>query len=140
MAITGNASDLANRPATSSSSGYARSWRPLLIAVVVAIVVAVAMATVLNRAKVVPGAARGEIEDTRAGVSLIFENSLGKAERLPAAVNRTIYLPIVPVDKNLEGLGKAERMPSAVNRMIYSSVTQFDHRYDNVEKLRGNLR
>ncbi len=69
----------------------------------------------------------------RAVLSQIFENSLSKAERLPSTLNWTI----APVDNSL---GAAERMPSAVNRTIYQMIAPLDHRYDTVEKVRGNLR
>jgi hypothetical protein len=126
MAYAGNPSDLA-KPAPTTSSGLAesrqRSWKPLLTAIViVAIIVVVAMATVLTRAKGLSAEDRSydQIEALRGATSL--------------SVAPGTFAPAARHDEQIE------KLQAGVSRMVYQTADPVDHRYDNIENLRANMR
>ena len=149
MAYAGNASGVAKQPAPTRDAG---SWQPLLTAVVVVtILVVVAMATAFiansNRATGIPIIDRGADRIEIVGVPTIdrgadlneigvapVDNILMNAERMPSDLSRTVYRG------NANTLEKAERMPSDLSKLVYTPGAAVDHRYDNIDKLRGNLR
>lgn len=127
MAYAGNPSDLAKQPAPSTSSGHAgswqRSWQPLLTAIViVAIIVMVAMATVFTRAK-------GLSADDR---------SYDQIEALRGATPLSVAPgAFAPADRHDEQIAKLQ---AGVSRLVYQTADPVDHRYDNIENLRANMR
>jgi hypothetical protein len=148
MAYAGNPSDLTKQSAPTTSGQYANSWQPLLAAIIVmAIIVVVAMAPVLNRTQV------NYASDERGGQSLSLgptsvvpaDRSLEQSKDIQAAIGRMVYLaPLSLAPKSFapadNSLANAARMQSNVSRMVYRVVAPVDHRYDNIENLRGNLR
>jgi hypothetical protein len=121
MAYAGNPSDLAKQPAPSTSSARAGSWRPLFTAIViVAIILAVAMATVFTRANGLSAADRSyaHVEALRGATSVA-----------PGA-----FAPAVRHDEQIA------KLQAGVSRMVYQTVDPVDHRYDNIENLRANMR
>jgi hypothetical protein len=166
MAYAGNPSDLAKQPASSSSSGNAGSWQPLLTAiVVVAIVVVVAMATAFiagsNRAKGLPAAdtSYAQIEAQR-GVAapwLVTEDHrYDSIESLRGNLRGGTPQSVAPgsfapADRSLEQI---KDLSASISRMVYQTaaphvtlrrtapktVAPVDHRYDDIESLRGNMR
>jgi hypothetical protein len=73
------------------------------------------------------------------------DRSLEQSKDIQAAIGRMVYLaPLSLAPKSFapadNSLANAARMQSDVSRMVYRVVAPVDHRYDNIENLRGNLR
>jgi hypothetical protein len=148
MAYAGNPSDVAKQTAPSSSNEHAGSWQLVLAAIVIiAIIVVVAVAPVFNRAQVLP------VDDERGVTSLsIAPKSVVPADRsveqrgaLQAGVSRMVYqTPLLLAPKSFapadNSLAKAESLRYDVSRMVFRAVAPVDHRFDNIENLRGNMR
>jgi hypothetical protein len=132
MAHAGTPSDLATRPAISGPSGHRGLWQALLVVIVTAAVVIATSFIVASKATTGPAdRSYDQIENQRgaANFSVAADRSYDAIEKMRGTV--PFVDPLADDFQTLRGTMKGGA--------IVTGLT-VDHRYDDVQSLKGNLR